>query len=344
MILKTQLMNYDDDDDLLCQYLRKADRYEVIKPISTGSFGSVYLVKDKETGKLFAKKEIPFPPNDDLAPLYFFREFLSLHDFQIEGLPFLQLEGFNFPENENEAFIITEYVQGGSLSSLIRHRFSNCPDIPTAKMIIIYGIAFAIKKLHSRNIVHRDLKPENVLINEQKEPILADFGFARQIDEHNIMMTSKIGTLLYMAPELLENSEIESNCSIDVYAFAVLLLQIIYGKLSFNNGLDPRARTNEKIFKRHIIDGGRFDMPGTDKVPENFQKLITECWSQSPPKRWTMKKIVKDLQDGHLVLPGCNMDNYNQYIDKLNTIYLKSKSRKSTESTDEVEYTKEFNF
>ena len=85
---------------LTSYYLKKAEQYDTIEKVDEGGFGLIELVKDKETGKKLAKKVIPFNKGDDLAPLYFFREFLSLRCFQIDGLPFLKLEGFNFQEKD----------------------------------------------------------------------------------------------------------------------------------------------------------------------------------------------------------------------------------------------------
>lgn len=329
------------EKELLCYYLRKADRYEPVKKVGEGAYGSIQLVKDKETEKVYAKKNVPFPSDDETAPLYFFREFLSLKSFQIDGLPFLKLEGFNFPEGEEQAFIITEFVEGGSLSSLIHDRFKKCSDIPTTRMIIIFGIAFAIKVLHSQKIVHRDLKPENILLNTNKEPILADFGFARLISDSNIFVTGKLGTLMYMAPELLTRSEIEGDCSIDVYAFAVLLFQILYGPLRFE-GKSPYTKANERAFMKHIIRGGRFDLPAEGVIPDNFLKLITDCWSQKPSERWPMKKVVKVLKTSDYILEGTDLDKYNQYVERLTTIY--SNSKKKTEEEETIEYTAPFDF
>lgn len=328
------------DQKLLVHYLRKAGRYEPVEEVAEGAFGLVQIVKDKETQKIYAKKIIPFDPDDVLAPKYFFREFLNLRIFQIDGLPFLKLEGFNFPENGEEAFIVTEYVKGGSLAPLINNMFKDCSDIPTTKMIIIYGIAFAINLLHEQNVVHRDLKPENILLNDNREPILADFGFARLIQNSSVIMTGQLGTLTYMAPELIQNYEIKADKSIDVYAFAVILFQILCGQLKYNNGKDPKH--NEKIFKKHIINGYRFDLPGEDILPNNFRQMITECWSQQPIERWPMEEIVKALKTPEFILEGTNLEKFQKYVDRLDAFY--ENSMKESEEEEIIEYTKPFKF
>ena len=77
-------------------------------------------------------------------------------------------------------------------------------------------------------------------------------------------------------------------------------------------------------------------MPDSDVIPKEFKKMITECWSQKPSERGTMEDIVKILESGDLVLNGCNMDVYNNYIQKLKTInnQKENKVEKSNEDTD----------
>lgn len=318
-------------------FIKYADDYETIEVIGGGQYGTVEKVKEKATNKIFAKKIIPVEEGDELgAPLYFIREFFSLLSIHYSGLPILQLEACRLPENNKPGFIITEYIEGGSLENLINKRFKHCDDVPTTKMIIIFGIAVALKFLHKFNLVHRDLKPANILLDKNKKPFLADFGFARDIANIEIM-TGKIGSYDYMAPELFVADEIEPDKSIDVYSFAVLTLEILAGTLKMNG----KPTTN--AFNKKILKGKRFDIPET--VPKCFVKMINDCWSGNPSQRWTMDKVVQKMASGKVVLPETDMDAYNEYVqDLMNKLDTILKSEEEEEEEEEVEATPEFNF
>lgn len=337
-------------DISLDPYLRSSNYYSSIEKIGSGSYGTVELVKDKN-GNLFAKKNIIFQDDDDQSTKYFMREVHALLQFRFNGLPFIRFEGFSLPKkvkDEKIAFIVTDYIKGGSLSDLIDNKYDDCEDIPTTKMIIIYGISFALKLMHKRNTVHRDLKPDNILLNERKEPVLADFGFARMINRSSaITMTRKIGTMQYMAPEIIEDDDddnINNDCSIDVYSFGVLLLEIISCELTFAKGKDPFDDSLEPKLITHFINGKRYDLPGEDVLPEDFKELIENCWAQNPSKRLTMKDVNKKLKEDELTLPGCNLEKYHEYVNRLSELYNQAKSESKKEEEEEGENTPDFPF
>lgn len=306
------------------KYLVNANEFEFIKDIGKGAYGSVKLVKEKKTGKLYAKKVVFFLDGDEMgAPLYFFREFLSLFDSQYPGLPFLYLRGFNFPTKDDEAFIITEYLDGGSLEDLINSNYEGCEDVVTTKMKIIFGIAFALKFLHLKDIIHRDLKPANILLDSKREPYLADFGFAREISKGE-QITAGLGTPEYMAPEILDQEYADPDKSIDIYSFAVLTLEIITGSLKIN------GKNAHVILNDHVKEGKRYDVPNS--VPDCFKKLINDCWSGNPSQRWPADDIVDDLYRCKIILPGTNLEVYNEYTNRLTSIL-----EQALEENDEFE-------
>lgn len=327
------------NDDFV-PFLRDAKKYKIIKRIGEGNFGTVDLVED-EKGKLFAKKNIHFPENDPQAGKYFMREVIALFEFRFDGLPFVRIEGFNFPFRGTDGFITTDYIKGGSLDKLIKNKFISCKDIPTTKMIIIYGIAFALKLMHDVQIVHRDIKPENILLNDN-EPILADFGFARLINKINdIFVTPKIGTLSYMAPELFDD-EVKPDCSLDVYSFGVIVLEIICCELKFDKR--TQNKNNKLKFINHIKKGKRFDIPGNDILPDDFKELIQSCWAHNPELRLSMNEILEKFQNNELILPGCNIDMYTQYQEKLDNIYHRAHLSENKNHEIELQNTEDFQF
>lgn len=135
--------------------------------------------------------------------------------------------------------ILTEFASNGSLRSLIEMEQSGLSPPEwneTKKLIIIYGIAAGMSYLHSNKVLHRDLKPENILIDDFLHPKISDFGLSKILDFLSVSMIVQSqkgtkGTPIYMSPEAFE--EEYSNAS-DVYAFAIIVYEIVSGERPFN--------------------------------------------------------------------------------------------------------------
>ncbi len=90
--------------------------------------------------------------------------------------------------------------------------------------------------LNKRNIVHRDMKPDNILIGENNEIKLVDFGFARALEPEVLNTSSEmtaLGTPYYMSPEMIEGNKSSSKC--DVWSCGIIFYQILYGGYPFES-------------------------------------------------------------------------------------------------------------
>ena len=150
-----------------------------------------------------------------------------------------------------------------------------------------------MKYLHEQNIVHRDLKTQNTLMDDQLFPKIADFGLSKmtKISENSPSLNAQSiadlkGTPLYMAPEILLGNVYSKEG--DVYAFAIILFELVTGKIPFK-GLDLY-----QLIKR-IPDGERPLIDGD--VDDHYRNLIESCWSQNPEKRPTFGEIVDELKN-----------------------------------------------
>jgi serine/threonine protein kinase len=148
----------------------------------------------------------------------------------------------------------------------------------TAKSIVIVGVVVGMIFMHELGTIHRDLKPGNILLDECHRPRICDFGSSRDLSL-SATMTSKIGTPLYMAPELYNDTEDYDN-KIDVYSFSLILFEIVTGRSVFSPTLNPiqLAREHEKC--------EHFDVPkdveassslricrsGTDKAKKSAER------------------------------------------------------------------------
>lgn len=164
------------------------------------------------------------------------------------------------------------------------------------------GICDAMRYLHKQGINHRDLKPENILLDKNYYPRVCDFGFSRCFSEVfsrslQLSMSGKVGTPLYMAPEMLitDDSDEEGNkghfgFGIDVYSFAIMAYEIVSGKEPFSENGIPISYF--KLISK-VASGQR---PKLDEgITEQMKELLKRCWSQDIEKRPSFDEIFNEL-------------------------------------------------
>lgn len=158
------------------------NQFEKIKRIKKGRFGAIYLVRDKQSGNQYAAKVIDCDDNVEQCKKLIDREIgimmVMNHPTIIKFISF-SLEDF---QGENNVTIIMEHAYNGSLADIL-HKIQNFNGpseyTNTSRQIILIGVSRGMKYLHDRNITHRDLKPGNILIDENFQPHITDFGLSK---------------------------------------------------------------------------------------------------------------------------------------------------------------------
>ncbi|CAD8073351.1 unnamed protein product [Paramecium sonneborni] len=189
------------------------DLFEFQEFLGQGSFGSVLKALNKQTQQLVAVKVIK------KKSLFQSEQLLQeAHILQELSHPNI-VKFFGVHETDSRILIEMELIQGGSLSSL-----SKCSEEQTK--YIMYSIFNALQYMHNNNIAHRDLKLENILITHDLSLLkVSDFGLSTG---YASLMTKQCGTLIYMAPEQLNNRIY--NKAIDIWAAGVIMYQLIVGQ------------------------------------------------------------------------------------------------------------------
>lgn len=332
-------MNEDLSD--LCRYEKNAEEFQDAQiDDKFSSDHDVSIVKDTKTNKMLVKKS--FYLNDDVEIKYFDREVKLLNEVKIKGFPFIKFFGFhrqkieNEAEDDDESFILTEYLSNGSFNQLIEKKFSpdsHIDNYDTILMKILYGIAFGLNYLHNhKSIVHRDIKPDNIFLDDDFNPYIGDFGFSRIIKKDEVKMTGSTGSLLYMAPEIMYEEVVNKDMSIDSYSFAITVLKALTGSLTIydeNNNETSADCVEEDYLINYFLDGNRYNE--IEKLNEDlsaFREFITACWDENPDKRWKIDKILKSMKNKELYLPNCNDEVFSQYVDKLDDFLIKHQQHK----------------
>ena len=253
-----------------------------------GDSVSIRLFRRKEGNRQAIVGKFVIADNTDDCEKQFKREIESL--FHLDHPCIVKFVGYALPSSltDYRFLIFTEYVSGGSLSSVVEDPGRFPWFNSTSRSIIVVGIVLGMRYVHSRGILHRDLKPSNVLLDENHHPCLCDFGSSRDFSQESTMTGLPPVTLYYAAPELC-NEDGNYNEKIDVYSFGILLYEIVTGKLALRH-------LNQLKLPVFISQGKRPEIPSS--VLPFTRTLIERCWSGDPSERPSFNEIYDYLVGG----------------------------------------------
>ncbi|XP_010101342.2 probable serine/threonine protein kinase IRE [Morus notabilis] len=274
--------------------------FEIIKPISRGAFGRVFLARKRATGDLFAIKVLK---KADMIRKNSVESILAERNILISVRnPFVVRFFYSFTCREN-LYLVMEYLNGGDLYSLLRNL--GCLDEDMAR-VYIAEVVLALEYMHSLNVIHRDLKPDNLLIGQDGHIKLTDFGLSKVglitstddlsspsvthtgflgDNEEKTQHSSKreerqkhsvVGTPDYLAPEILLG--MGHGATADWWSVGVILFELLVGIPPFN--ADHPQRIFDNIINR--------DIPWP-KIPEEMSNdaydIIDKLLAENPFQR-----------------------------------------------------------
>lgn len=213
------------------------NHFRLLRVVGKGAFGKVRIVERKDTGLTFALKYIR---KDEVVRSESVRNIIRERRM-LEHLnhPFLCNLRYSFQDIEY-LYIVVDLMNGGDL----RFHISRKTFTEEAVRFWIAELGCAVRYIHQQGIVHRDIKPDNVLLDSDGHVHLADFNVASDFVPHK-PLTSKSGTLAYLAPEVYEGKGY--SCEVDWWSLGVLFYECIYNKRPFEaNNHDSLA---QKIIK-----------------------------------------------------------------------------------------------
>eukprot|EP01087_Luapelamoeba_hula_P002896 TRINITY_DN1270_c0_g1_i2.p1 TRINITY_DN1270_c0_g1~~TRINITY_DN1270_c0_g1_i2.p1 ORF type:complete len:683 (-),score=166.80 TRINITY_DN1270_c0_g1_i2:47-2095(-) len=263
----------------------RADELEVGQKIAEGKYGTVY--KGKCRGQSVAIKILhnQHLSNEKLEELRTEVEIMS----RLRHPCILLLMGVC--TDKDKIALVMEYVEGKSLDRILHDSKINL-SLQT-QLHIAKDIAKGMNWLHCLDppIIHRDIKPPNILVNASYDVKVCDFGLScvKEIpkpDEE--LRDTAVGSPIWMAPEVL-SGHLASEKS-DVYAFAIVLWEIMTRKSPFSN-----VRSFDEFLDDVIDNHKRPPLP--DDMDANLKKLIEECWSGNAKKRPNFSEILDRLDD-----------------------------------------------
>ncbi len=203
------------------------DRYLLTRPLGAGASATVYLAEDRSLRREVALKVLRTGLTHDDAFLKRFRA----EAVAVAGLnhPHV-LRVFDWGESGEQAWLVTEYLAGGSVRELLDAKGRLAPELVVSiGAQAADGLAYA----HARGFVHRDVKPSNLLFDDAGRVRVTDFGVARALAEAAWTEPSGglIGTVRYTSPEQAQGRPVDGKS--DVYSLALVLYECVTGELPF---------------------------------------------------------------------------------------------------------------
>ncbi|PVU91639.1 hypothetical protein BB561_004293 [Smittium simulii] len=216
-----ELEHTNNDQNTLDNFISKPSplsKYKILNTLGTGTFGRVYLCRNKTSLQHYAIKVLKKAQIVKLKQVEHIENEKQILSFVSHSYIVKLEEAFQDTRN---LYMVLEYIPGGELFSHLRRvgRFSE-------EIARFYAaeIVFVIAFLHSKNVVYRDLKPENLLLDQFGHIKITDFGFAKFVEERTWTLC---GTPEYLAPEIIQGKG--HGKAVDWWAIGILIYEMIVG-------------------------------------------------------------------------------------------------------------------
>ena len=264
------------------------ERYEIGALIGAGGMSDVFIAKDNRLNREVAIKVLRSDLNREQNFVTRFRkEALAAAGLSHPGIVAV------YDSGENPApYIVMELLQGKTLRELITG-----PIEPKTAMQIIEGILQALAYSHANGIVHRDIKPGNIMITDQGDVKVMDFGIARALDDVSATMTATwnvVGTAQYLSPEQASGEIADARS--DLYSVGVVLYEMLTGRPPFI-GDTPVSIALQHV-SSEIIPPSKIN-PALD---QQFDHFLTVVMAKDPANRYQDANAM--LGDLHRIKTG----------------------------------------
>jgi serine/threonine protein kinase/Tol biopolymer transport system component len=277
-------------------------------PLGKGGMGEVYLAFDPRLEREVAIKVLPagavgnadrrarFVQEAKLASALNHRNIIAIYDIDAAEV-----------DGKLVDFVAMQYVPGKTLDKMIGRAGLRLTDAIRYAQQIADGLAAA----HGAGIIHRDLKPANIIVDEQGEVKILDFGLAKLIEREeadawapteSVHLETIAGTILgtaaYMSPEQAEAQSLDERS--DIFSFGAVLYEMITGRRAFSGGSALSTLASVLHTEPAPVRKAR------EQVPREVERIIERCLRKDPRRRWqnaadlkiALEDALEDLESG----------------------------------------------
>ncbi|HHP7233197.1 MAG TPA: CHASE2 domain-containing serine/threonine-protein kinase [Desulfobacterales bacterium] len=261
-------------------------RYEILEELGQGAMGTVYLGRDPKINREVAIKTLSFTnvSDDKLEEVKerFLREAEAAGRLSHPNIVTI----FDVGEEHDLAYMAMQLLKGRPLAD-----YCQKGALMAVKKVlkVVAEVAEALQYAHTHGVVHRDVKPENIILLDEGQIKVADFGIARVMSTSNTQTGVILGTPNYMSPEQVEGSHVDGRS--DLFSLGVVMYELLSGEKPFHGD-------NMAHLMYNIANGSHVPLPQVAaNVPECCVKIVNKLLSKDPDKRYkTAETLIKSLQ------------------------------------------------
>lgn len=258
--------------------------YNLVEQLGQGGMATVYKAYHPALDRYVAIKVLHYAFMDD--PNFLAR-------FQREARVVARLEHpnivpvYDFSQFEGRPYLVMKFIEGETLKDrLARGRLSSSETLR-----VVDSVGAALAYAHRQNILHRDIKPSNVLLGQDGQIYLADFGLARLVEtgESSLTADRMVGTPQYISPEqALSKPDLDARS--DIYSFAVMVYELTVGKVPFNAD-SPFSIIHDQIYTPLPLPS-----QGNPEISKAMEQVLVKALAKAPQDRYSdVSSFVQSL-------------------------------------------------
>jgi eukaryotic-like serine/threonine-protein kinase len=254
----------------------KVGKYEVQRVLGSGTTSTVYLARDPATAREVAVKLFCIDPAGDPEQATLIRKFFLSEVLLAQRLRHPNIvQIYDSAVDDTKAYVAMEYVHGSTLDKYCQR--SSLLDFKRVAEIL-QTVCVALDYAQQHGVIHRDIKPDNILLTENLEPKVSDFGSALNLENAKVSQVEGVGSPAYMSPEQIQGEKLSSHS--DMFSLGMVLYKMLTGTLPFT------ASTHYGIVEQILRANPQAPSARRPGVPEPLDAVFSRATAKDPKQRF----------------------------------------------------------